>query len=50
MGFSDDELARFPHLQQWVDLIAARPAVERGLGDRYDEDVHPELLLETSEL
>jgi glutathione S-transferase len=50
IGFSDDELAQFPHLQQWVDRIAARPAVKRGLGEWYDEDVHPELLLETSEL
>lgn len=50
IGFSEDELAQFPHLQQWVDLIAARPAVERGLGEWYDEDVHPELLLDPSEL
>lgn len=47
IGFSEDELSRSPHLQQWVDRIAARPGVERGLGEGYDEDVHPELLLET---
>jgi glutathione S-transferase len=23
IGFSEDELAQFPHLQQWVNLIAA---------------------------
>ncbi|KAH2909318.1 hypothetical protein KXW25_004149 [Aspergillus fumigatus] len=48
IGFSENELAPLPHLQQWVDRIAARPAVERGLGEWYDEDVHPELLLETA--
>ncbi|KAJ5959003.1 glutathione S-transferase [Penicillium vulpinum] len=48
IGFSEDELAQLPHLQQWVDRIAVRPAVERGLGEWYDEDVHPEYLLETS--
>ncbi|KAH1371587.1 hypothetical protein KXV29_004033 [Aspergillus fumigatus] len=48
IGLSENELAPLPHLQQWVDRIAARPAVERGLGEWYDEDVHPELLLETA--
>ncbi|KAE8168361.1 glutathione S-transferase [Aspergillus tamarii] len=48
IGFSENELAKLPHLQQWVDRIAVRPAVERGLGEWYDEDVHPELLLETA--
>ncbi|KAJ5995896.1 glutathione S-transferase [Penicillium waksmanii] len=48
IGFSEDELARLTHLQKWIVRIAMRPAVERGLGEWYDEHVHPELLLETS--
>lgn len=33
--FSDEELAPFPHLQKWVDRIAERPAVQRGIGEKY---------------
>ncbi|KAF7594030.1 hypothetical protein BBP40_010308 [Aspergillus hancockii] len=47
IGFSEDEIAGLPHLGQWVDRIAARPAVQRGLGEWYDEDVHPELVVRT---
>lgn len=28
----------FPHLKQWIDRIAARPAVQRGIGAKYNRD------------
>lgn len=34
-GFTKDEVAQFPHLLQWIDRIAARPAVQRGIGEAY---------------
>jgi len=34
-GFSEDEMARFPHLLSWVERIAERPAVQRGIGHAY---------------
>ncbi|PYI12718.1 glutathione S-transferase [Aspergillus sclerotiicarbonarius CBS 121057] len=45
IGFEEKELAAFPHLDAWVTRIADRPAVLRGLGEAYDEEVHPELLI-----
>ncbi|KAE8355218.1 glutathione S-transferase [Aspergillus coremiiformis] len=47
IGLPEDEIAGLPHLGQWVDRIADRPAVQRGSGERYDEEVHPELLIRT---
>lgn len=35
-GFSEEEFAPFPHLRRWVDRIAVRPAVQRGIGEAYD--------------
>lgn len=26
---------QFPHLLKWIDRIAQRPAVQRGIGDKY---------------
>lgn len=34
-GFTDDEMKEFPHLLKWVDRIAERPAVKRGIGEAY---------------
>jgi glutathione S-transferase len=34
-GFTDEEMAPFPHLLKWIDRIAQRPAVQRGIGDAY---------------
>ncbi|KAJ4289141.1 hypothetical protein N0V90_011483 [Kalmusia sp. IMI 367209] len=34
-GFTKDEVKDFPHLLQWVDRIAQRPAVQRGIGEAY---------------
>jgi len=34
-GFTPEEMEEFPHLLKWVDRIAARPAVQRGIGEKY---------------
>lgn len=34
-GFTMDEMSQFPHLLKWISRIAARPAVQRGIGSKY---------------
>lgn len=34
-SFSKEEMQQFPHVLQWIDRIAERPAVQRGIGDTY---------------
>lgn len=34
-GFTSEEMESFPHLLQWIDRIAQRPAVQRGIGEKY---------------
>jgi glutathione S-transferase len=34
-GFTEEEVRPFPHLLRWVDRIAERPAVQRGIGEAY---------------
>ena len=34
-GFTDEEMAKFPHLLRYVDRIAEREAVQLGKGDAY---------------
>ena len=34
-GFSQEEMDKFPHLLKWIERIAARGAVQRGIGDKY---------------
>ncbi|KAL8986189.1 MAG: hypothetical protein Q9177_004229 [Variospora cf. flavescens] len=34
-GFSQEDMKAFPHLLKWIDRIAERPAVQRGIGDAY---------------
>lgn len=34
-GFTAEEVKPFPNLLKWIDRIAARPAVQRGIGDKY---------------
>merc|ERR1712225_212122 len=34
-GFTAEDMKPFPHLMKWIDRIAARPAVQRGIGDKY---------------
>lgn len=36
-GFSQEELDKFPHLLKWIDRIAARPAVQKGIGSKYSQ-------------
>ena len=37
-GFTEEEMESFPHLLKWIDRIAARPAVQRGIGEKYNRD------------
>ena len=34
-GFSKEQVQEFPHLLKWIDRIAERPAVQRGIGESY---------------
>jgi glutathione S-transferase len=34
-GFSEEEMKEFPHLMKWIKRIAERPAVQRGVGEKY---------------
>ena len=35
-GFTQEEMDQFPHLLKWIDRIAQRPAVKRGIGEKYN--------------
>jgi len=35
-GFTKEEMSEFPQLLKWIDRIAARPAVQRGIGETYN--------------
>ena len=35
-GFTKEELSEFPHLLKYIDRIAERPAVKRGIGEKYN--------------
>jgi glutathione S-transferase len=32
---TDEEMSTFPHVLKWINLVAERPAVKRGTGDKY---------------
>ncbi|EME79886.1 uncharacterized protein MYCFIDRAFT_37457 [Pseudocercospora fijiensis CIRAD86] len=34
-GFTQEEMDNFPHLLKWIDRVAERPAVKRGIGEGY---------------
>jgi len=34
-GFTEEEMKPFPHLLKWIERIAAREAVKRGIGEKY---------------
>lgn len=36
-GFTQDDMKDFPHLLKWIDRVKARPAVQRGIGEAYDQ-------------
>lgn len=35
-GFTEEEMKPFPHLQKWIERIAERPAVKRGISEKYE--------------
>lgn len=37
-GFSEEEMKPFEHLKAWVDRIAKRKAVQRGIGEAYTQN------------
>ncbi|KAL9045685.1 MAG: hypothetical protein Q9214_001309 [Letrouitia sp. 1 TL-2023] len=38
-GFSENDMGAFPHLIAWIERIAKRPAVKRGVGEKYETSV-----------
>jgi glutathione S-transferase len=34
-GIKKEDMDQFPHLLKWIDRIAQRPAVQRGIGEKY---------------
>jgi glutathione S-transferase len=36
-GYTEEEMKAFPHMVKWVDRIAERPAVKRGIGEKYKQ-------------
>lgn len=35
-GFTQEEMKPFPHVLKWIDRIAARPAVQKGISEKYN--------------
>jgi glutathione S-transferase len=38
--FSSLEMERFPFLLAWIERVAARPAVQRAISDKYDSEAN----------
>jgi len=36
-GYTEEDFKAFPHLLQWIERIAQRPAVKRGTGEKYSQ-------------
>jgi len=36
-GLTKDDMKPFPHLLKWIDRIGERPAVQRGIGEKYQQ-------------
>ncbi|KAF1988410.1 glutathione S-transferas-like protein [Aulographum hederae CBS 113979] len=34
-GYTEEEMQEFPHLLEWIERVAGREAVQRGIGDKY---------------
>ncbi|KAE8443584.1 hypothetical protein EG329_001746 [Mollisiaceae sp. DMI_Dod_QoI] len=34
-GYTEEEMAEYPHLLKWIERIGKRPAVQRGIGEKY---------------
>jgi len=45
---TSEEMAHFPCLCAWVERIAARPAVQRGISDFYDSEENRALRVQTA--
>lgn len=45
---SEGEMAQYPNVKEWIERIGSRLAVQRGVSEKYDEEVHPELLVTTA--
>jgi glutathione S-transferase len=45
--FTEQEMAQFPHLMAWIARIAERPAVQRGISEKYDSEENPGLVVST---
>lgn len=45
LGFSDEDMAPFPDLLKWIDRIAQREAVQIGIGEKYNSEKNPALVL-----
>jgi len=37
-GFTKEEMNEFPNVLKWIDRIAERPAVKKGISDKYDTE------------
>ena len=35
-AFTQEDMNEFPHVLKWIDRIAERPAVQRGVSEAYD--------------
>lgn len=46
-GFTEEGMAQFTYLLQWIDRIATRPAVQRGISDFYDSEENTALRVST---
>lgn len=44
-GLSDEEMAAFPSLLAWIARIAARPAAQEGISDKYSSGENPDAVL-----
>ncbi|KAH8905279.1 glutathione S-transferase [Coniochaeta sp. PMI_546] len=47
-GFSDEEMSSFPSLLAWIARIAARPAAQEGISDKYSSGDNPDAVLRSS--
>lgn len=36
-GTPEEQQARFPHILKYIDRIAQRPAIQRGIGEEYNQ-------------
>lgn len=45
IGFSEEDMERFPHLLWWIQRIAERKAVQSGTSERYNSEESPELMI-----